>query len=103
MSGELLARLIVDIGHFRNNAVNEGCGQNTLSKRRGKKNRRRKSELGVGHGSQRNWKALPSPLPRPSLGMMSTGSHTKSFSPRLLKLIRRAAREGKGRIRRSVR
>jgi hypothetical protein len=34
---ELLAGLIADIGHFRNNAVNEGCGQNTLSKRGAKK------------------------------------------------------------------
>jgi hypothetical protein len=103
MFEELLAGLIVDIGHFWNNAVNEGCGQNTLSKRWAKKSDAEKRSFGVGHGSQRNWKALPSPLPRPSLGMMSTGSLTKSFSPRLLKLMRRAAREGKGRIRRSMR
>lgn len=54
-------------------------------------------------GSQCSWKALPSPLPRPSVGMMSTRSDTTSFSPILLKLMRRAAREGKARIRRSVR
>jgi hypothetical protein len=34
---ELLVGLIADIGQFMNNAVNEGCGQNTLSKRRAKK------------------------------------------------------------------
>jgi len=28
-----MAGLIADVGYFRNNAVNEGCGQNTLSKR----------------------------------------------------------------------
>jgi hypothetical protein len=31
--------------------------------------------------NQRNWKALASPLPRPWLGIMSTGSDTISFSP----------------------
>jgi hypothetical protein len=63
----------------------------------------RRTGVRGGGGNQRNWNALSSPWPRPTLGIMSTGSDTTSFSPRLLKLIRRAARDGMGRIRRSVR
>jgi hypothetical protein len=51
MFEELLVGLIVDIRRFWNNAVNEGCGQDTLSKRWAKKS---DAESGVRCGARKS-------------------------------------------------